>query len=134
MNRVSGIIKEIKKSGEIEHIIIDTQNELFSALILSSIENYKIGGRVSLLFKENEVMIATIESKVSARNSFVSKIIEIEEGEILANVTFDFHGLKISSIITKDALKDLTCSVGQECRWFVKSNEISILFEKPNKI
>jgi len=134
MNRVSGIIKEIKKSGEIELIIVDTQNELFSALILSSMDNYKIGHKVSLLFKENEVMIATIESRVSARNSFISKIIEIEEGEILANVTFDFYGSKISSIITKDALKELTCRVGDESRWFVKSNEISILFEKSNEI
>lgn len=134
MNRVSGVIKEIKKSGEIEHIIIDTKNELFSALILSSIEPYEIGRRVELLFKETEVMVATIDSKVSARNSFVSKIIEIEEGEILANVTFDFYGSKISSIITKDALRDLACCVGKESRWFVKSNEISILFEKPNKI
>jgi len=134
MNRVSGVIKEIKKSGEIELVIVDTQDELFSALILSSIDNYKVGHKVSLLFKENEVMIATIESRVSARNSFVSKIIEIEEGEILANVTFDFYGSKISSIITKDALKDLTCNVGEEYRWFVKSNEISILFEKSNEI
>ncbi|HUH42253.1 MAG TPA: hypothetical protein VLZ29_03985 [Sulfurimonas sp.] len=127
MNRVSGIIKEVKKSGEIERLIIEAKNELFSVLILSSSESYEVSQRVDLLFKENEVMVATVESKVSARNSFVSKIIEIEEGEILANVTFDFHGLRISSIITKEALKDLACCVGDESRWFVKSNEISIL-------
>jgi molybdopterin-binding protein len=127
MNRVSGIIKEVKKSGEIERLIIEAQNELFSVLILSSSESYEVSQRVDLLFKENEVMVATVESKVSARNSFVSKIIEIEEGEILANVTFDFYGLRISSIITKEALKDLACCVGDESRWFVKSNEISIL-------
>lgn len=134
MNRVSGVIKEIKKSGEIELLHVEALNEPFIALILSGLESYKAGQRVTLLFKENEVMIATLESKVSARNSFISKIIEIEEGEILANVTFDFHGVKISSIITKDALKELTCRVGDESRWFVKSNEISILFEKPNEI
>ncbi|ABB44202.1 conserved hypothetical protein [Sulfurimonas denitrificans DSM 1251] len=134
MNRVSGVIKEIKKSGEIEHLIIDTKNELFSALILSGNESYKIGQSVYLLFKESEVMIATLESMVSARNSFISKIIEIEEGEILANVTFDFYGSKISSIITKDALREFTCRVGDEKRWFVKSNEISILLGKSDEI
>ncbi len=130
MNRVGGVIKEIKKSGEIEHIIVDTKDALFSVLILSSNESYKVADRVELLFKESEVMVATIESKVSARNSFVSKIIEIEEGEILANVTFSFYGSKISSIITREALKDLSCGVGDDSRWFIKSNEVSILRAK----
>jgi len=130
MNRVGGVIKEVKKSGEIEHIIVDTKDALFSVLILSSNESYKVADRVELLFKESEVMVATIESKVSARNSFVSKIIEIEEGEILANVTFSFYGSKISSIITREALKDLSCSVGDDSRWFIKSNEVSILRAK----
>lgn len=130
MNRVGGEIREIKKSGEIEHIIVESKNALFSVLILGSNESYKVADRVELLFKESEVMVATIESKVSARNSFVSKIIEIEEGEILANVTFSFYDLKISSIITKEALKDLSCSVGDDNRWFIKSNEISILRAK----
>ncbi len=130
MNRVGGVIKEIKKSGEIEHIIVDTKDALFSVLILSSNESYMVAQRVELLFKESEVMVATIESKVSARNSFVSRVVEIEEGEILANITFDFYGSKISSIITREALKDLSCAVGDDSRWFIKSNEVSILRAK----
>lgn len=130
MNRVGGVIKEIKKSGEIEHIIVDTKDALFSVLILSSNESYKVADRVELLFKESEVMVATIESKVSARNSFVSRVVEIEEGEILANITFDFYGSKISSIITREALKDLSFGVGDDSRWFIKSNEVSILRAK----
>jgi len=126
MNSLNGIIKNTKTVDGITHIHIEVENKILSSLILSNEEEYKEEQFVNLFFKETEVMIATKESIVSARNSFVSPITFINIGEILAQVEFDFYGTKIVSIITKGALYDLKCQVGDEFRWFVKSNEISI--------
>lgn len=126
MNSLNGIIKHTKTVDGIAHIHIEVGNKILSSLILSDDEEYQKEQEVNLLFKETEVMIATKESIVSARNSFVSPITLINIGEILAQVEFDFDGIRIVSIITKGALYDLKCNIGDEFRWFVKSNEVSI--------
>ncbi|MBN2768659.1 MAG: TOBE domain-containing protein [Campylobacterales bacterium] len=126
MNRLTGVIKEIKSVEGITQVFVEVEDKILSVLILSGDEEYKEGERVNLLFKETEVMIATPESQVSARNSFVSRITSISIGEILAEVAFDFYGKKITSIITRGALNELKCQVDDEFRWLVKSNEVSI--------
>lgn len=126
MNSLNGTIKHTKTVDGITHVYIEVGNKILSSLILSDDEEYQKEQEVNLLFKETEVMIATKESIVSARNSFVSHITLINIGEILAQVEFNFDGIRIVSIITKGALYDLKCNIGDEFRWFVKSNEISI--------
>lgn len=126
MNKLTGFIQEIKNCDDIVQISIDIKGEIFTSLILSSNEVYKIGQKINILFKETEVMIASVSSKISARNAFICKITEIKNGEILSSISFDFYGDKIVSIITKNALLDLNCKENEEFMWFVKSNEISI--------
>ena len=126
MNQLRGTIKNIKSIEGISHIFIEVGDKILSSLILSSDEEYQKDEKVNLLFKETEVMIATKESIVSARNSFISPITFINMGEILAEVQFDFDGIPITSIITRGALYDLKCNVGDEFRWFIKSNEVTI--------
>ncbi|CAM3909455.1 TOBE domain-containing protein [Arcobacter cloacae] len=126
MNKLTGFIQEIKSCDDIVQISIDIKGEIFTSLILSSNEVYKIGQKINILFKETEVMIASVSSKISARNAFICKITEIKNGEILSSISFDFYGDKIVSIITKNALLDLNCKENEEFMWFVKSNEISI--------
>lgn len=126
MNTLKGTIKNIKNHEGITQILVDVDGKTFSSLILGDEEEYKIGQNVHLLFKESEVMIATKESSVSARNSFISHITNIQRGEILSQVEFDFDGKKIISIVTKDATNVLKCEAGDLFMWFVKSTEISI--------
>ena len=121
-----GFIKDIKSYDDILEISIDVKGKIFTSLIISSNEIYKLGEKINILFKETEVMIATVFSKVSARNAFICKINDIKNGEILSSISFDFYGNKIVSIITKNALLDLNCKENEEFMWFVKSNEITI--------
>ncbi len=81
MNSLNGIIKHTKTVDGITHIHIEVENKILSSLILSNEEEYKEEQLVNLFFKETEVMIATKESIVSARNSFVSPITFINIGE-----------------------------------------------------
>lgn len=126
MNSIKAKISAIKHHEGIMQINATFAEERLSALLLSADESYTIDEDIELLFKETEVMLATLESKVSARNFFVSPIVSIERGEILAQVAFDFHGVEINAIITKDALEDLGCKEGALFCWFVKSNEITL--------
>ena len=126
MNKLSGFIKEIKTCDEILQVFIDINGKIFTSLILSSNEKYEINQKVNILFKETEVMIASKDSKISARNAFLSKILSIQNGEILSAVKFDFWGENIDCIVTKNAVLDLGCKINEEFIWFVKSNEISI--------
>lgn len=126
MNKLTGFIKEIKTCDEILQVFIDINGKIFTSLILSSNEKYEINQKVNILFKETEVMIASKDSKISARNAFLSKILSIQNGEILSAVRFDFLGENIDCIVTKNAVLDLECKINEEFIWFVKSNEISI--------
>ena len=126
MNKLTGFIKEIKSCDDIVQISIDVKGKTFTSLILSSNETYKLGEKINILFKETEVMIATVFFFLFSRNAFICKITDIKNGEILSSISFDFYGDKIVSIITKNALLDLNCKEDEEFMWFVKSNEITI--------
>ena len=128
MNIFNANITKITKSDSFVLLELICENSIFTSLVLESLESddYALGENVNILFKETEVMIATPESKVSARNSFVSTILEIETGVLLCNVAFSFGGLVIHAIVTKNALLDLDCKKGESFRWFVKSNEVTI--------
>lgn len=128
MNTLRGTIISIKHEDSLMLVCIDIKGQIFSSLILAN-DNDKwieVGSNVDVLFKETEVMIATKESLVSARNSFVATIKDIENGKLLSSVTFDFNGSEINAIVTIDAINDLKCNIGNDFRWFVKTNEVII--------
>ena len=118
----------VKKFDDFLSIHVEVNTKVFSAVVLQSetLLWAEAGERANIIFKEMEVMIATVSSKVSARNAFVSKIKEIEMGALFANVVFDFDGKEISSVITKHSCQELGCAEGGEFIWFVKSNEVTI--------
>ncbi len=128
MNILEGKIVSLKKVDDFLSINVEANGKIFSAVVLDSeaLSWAKSGERANIIFKEMEVMIATQSSRVSARNAFVSKIKEIETGELFANVVFDFDGEEISSVITKHSCEELGCAEGGEFIWFVKSNEVTI--------
>ena len=126
MNKLTGFIKEIKTCDEILQVFVEVNGKIFTSLILSSNEKYEVNQKVNILFKETEVMIASKNSKLSARNAFLSKISTIQNGEILSIIKFDFDEKEIVCIVTKNAILDLACKVNEEFIWFVKSNEVSI--------
>ncbi|OHE11118.1 MAG: hypothetical protein A2525_01605 [Sulfurimonas sp. RIFOXYD12_FULL_36_11] len=128
MNILAGTIVSIKHSDSLMLVFVEVEKYLFNSLIIeNTLENeFKVGMDVNLIFKETEVTIATKESNVSERNGFISKITHIQNGSLLANITFDFCKKEINAIITKGALHGLKCKIGDEFRWFIKSNEVTI--------
>lgn len=62
--------------------------------------------------------------KLSARNVWKGKVVEIELGSVNAVVKVDVGGIIVSSMITLDAVKDLGISVGSEVYTVVKSSSV----------
>lgn len=66
--------------------------------------------------------------KLSARNLFPGKVIEVKEGVVNAVVKVDIgNGKEITSMITMDALTDLGLKVGSEVTAVVKSSSVILM-------
>ena len=128
MNKIKGEILKIESCGELSSVKIKSKSgAIFSSLMLD-IDSFgvEIGEEINMLFKENEVLIATKESVLSARNAFVCRVCKINKGELLSEVGFEFEDGVVSSIITTDSLMRLGVKEGSEFMWFVKANEVTL--------
>ncbi len=128
MNILKGTIVSIKQSDSLMLVFMDVQGQIFNSLLLENGDENRleVGMDVHLIFKETEVTLATTDSMVSERNSFVSKITHIDNGKLLANITLDFSGNNINAVITKGALHGLKCKIDNEFRWIVKASEVTL--------
>lgn len=126
MNILKAKIIQIQTEDKISIIKSSIEEHTLSAMLLDLPQNIKIGDNIELIFKEHEVMLATSESVVSARNAFVGEITEIEIGKILCSVGILFGENVITSIITKEAHDSLMLEVKKEILWCVKANEVSV--------
>jgi molybdopterin-binding protein len=65
--------------------------------------------------------------KLSARNQFRGKVVEVKKGVITAEVKVEITvPVTITSVITKDSADDLDLKVGDEVAAIVKSTEVII--------
>lgn len=65
--------------------------------------------------------------KISARNNLKGIVKSIEEGLITSKVVIDLgNGNEIISIISKDAISDLSLEVGKKAFAIVKSTEVIV--------
>jgi molybdopterin-binding protein len=65
--------------------------------------------------------------KVSARNQFKGRVIEITEGVVTGSVVVDIGGGKrITSTISMDALRDLGIKSGSEVTSIIKASSVMI--------
>ncbi len=127
MNILQGKISDIKTCDEIAQVSVDVGGIVFSSILIDADSmNLKIHDNVDILFKETEVLVATKQSSVSARNAFLGGVMEIKQGAILSEISFSFQETIIKSIITTGSLQALDIKEGDEFLWFVKANEVTL--------
>lgn len=64
--------------------------------------------------------------KISARNVFEGKIIDIRKGATTSHVVLDVKGLHFTASITNEAVEDLDLKVGGTASAVIKSSEVMI--------
>jgi molybdopterin-binding protein len=70
---------------------------------------------------------AGLEHVISGRNQLVGRITSVEVVGLLAKVTLDVCGQRITSIITRDACRDLRLRVGETAAALIKATEVMII-------
>ncbi|MBN2895517.1 MAG: TOBE domain-containing protein [Campylobacterales bacterium] len=126
MNTLRGIVSTVHHAGALCKVDITVDASPLSALIVDDAFALHVNDAVMIHFKETEVMLATPESRVSAQNAFIGEVRAIERGEMVSEVSFDFHGFDVRSIITTASLDSLHVSISKPFLWFVKANELTL--------
>jgi molybdopterin-binding protein len=70
---------------------------------------------------------AGLEHIISGRNQLVGRIIALHSLGLLTKVTLDVGGQRVTSIITKDASRDLRLKVGETAAALIKATEVMII-------
>jgi molybdopterin-binding protein len=64
--------------------------------------------------------------KISARNVFKGKIIEVTKGATTAHVKIDIGGIVVTSSITNASVEDLKLSAGKEAYAIIKASDVMV--------
>ena len=131
MNRVEGKIVAIASHGNLSLVSITVDDKMLLKSIVidtpDTADYLVIGGRINLLFKETEAIIATEEiSTISLQNRIPGQIESIDQGALLAKVTLQTDFGRIISIISANAVDSLQLHVGQGAYAMIKLNEMML--------
>ena len=64
--------------------------------------------------------------KLSARNQIPARVVAINTGEEIANVTLDANGVRLVASITVEAVKDLGLTEGSEVTAVIKASDVIV--------
>ncbi len=64
---------------------------------------------------------------ISGRNQLVGRIVELEIVGLLAKVKLDVGGQTVTSIITRDAARELKLKIGETAAALIKATEVMII-------
>lgn len=70
---------------------------------------------------------AGLEHIISGRNQLVGRIIALQSLGLLTKVTLEVGGQRVTSIITRDASRDLRLKVGETAAALIKATEVMII-------
>ena len=64
--------------------------------------------------------------KLSARNQIPPRVVAINTGEAIANVTLDANGVRLVASITVEAVKDLGLAEASEVTAVIKASDVVV--------
>ncbi|MCI4679230.1 TOBE domain-containing protein [Rhodoblastus acidophilus] len=67
--------------------------------------------------------------KLSARNVFDGKIVEIKKGVTTSHVLIDVKGLIFTASITNESVEEMGLKVGESAKAIIKSSEVIVAVE-----
>jgi len=129
-NIFDGKIVEIKKGATTAHVLIDVKGQIVTAAITDeSVEDLglKVGGAAKAVIKSSDVLVAIGQDlKISARNIFDGKIVDIKKGVTTAHVLIDVKGQTLTAAITEESVASLGLKVGEAVKAVIKSSDVLV--------
>jgi len=128
MSSLIAKIIDIQSVDNLHVVKFDFFGHLLSMMSLELKNNIKIGSTVVLKTKATSIAIAKeFSGELSYSNRLNSKIIAIENGELLTSVKLQTNDAVLESIITKNSSIRMDLNVGDDVIALIKANEISIV-------
>ncbi len=87
----------------------------------------KVGGAVKAVIKSSDVLVAIgPDLKISARNIFDGKIVDIKKGVTTSHVLIDVKGQTVTASITEESVASLGLKVGEAVKAVIKSSDVLV--------
>lgn len=131
MNRVKATISALETSGSITLVTLNASIDLTLQLLLidtpESAPYLKINAPVTAIFKETEVILATVPvNGISIPNQIPSTISHFENDTFLTRVHLDTALGKLSALVHEKALRAMHLKPGNAVVALIKMNEIML--------
>ncbi|MBE0495173.1 MAG: TOBE domain-containing protein [Campylobacterales bacterium] len=128
-NQISGKIVEVQEGAVNAKVVLETKEGMrITATLTEESVRYlslHVGMSATAIFKANAVMLAKGNGlKLSARNQFVGKVLEITKGPVSSEVIVAVGGDKIVSSLTLEGMQSLELSKGDEVVAIVKASAL----------
>jgi len=128
MNHILATVSKIQSCDSLHIVKFDFNGIELSMMSLELAKNIQENTKVKLSTKSSHIAIAKkFSGEVSYSNKLKSKIISIENGELLACIKVQIFDTILESIITVNSSKRMSLKVGDEVTAFIKASELSIL-------
>lgn len=131
MNRLPGIVAFCESSDHLSLVDVEVAGDLFTAIVVETPDNapwLNAGSKVWVLFKETEVSLAkNLSGKISLRNRLAARVTGIRKGVLLSEVTLDYRGSVVVSVITTRSVERLNLMEGDAVEGLVKANEVTLM-------
>ena len=129
-NQLEGAVTDVKEGAVNGIVTIDVNGTPVSATIsVGSIRNLGIkpGVEAVAVIKATEVMVGKGELKLSARNQFPGKVLEVEEGAVNGIVKMEVLGGNImTATISMAAISELGLKPGVDAIAVVKATSVMV--------
>jgi molybdate transport system regulatory protein len=128
-NQLEGTVAKVEKGAVNGIVVIDVNGTPVTATIsMGSIENLGIapGVKACAVIKATEVMVATGDVTLSARNKFAGKVASVEKGAVNDIVKIDTAFGTVSATISDSAVAELGLEAGKDAVAVVKATSVMV--------
>jgi molybdate transport system regulatory protein len=135
-NRLDGEVIELKKGNATTNVRVSSElGEITLVITSSAVETLELlpGDRVSVLFREIDVMLMTGSGMVSTRNRFSATIVDIKKGGVTAEIKLDVGNARyLIAVIARTAAEEMGLDVGSGVTACVREGDM--LLKKANAV
>jgi molybdopterin-binding protein len=128
MNQIKASITAIESFEDINVVSFSVGTHSMKMMSLQLDNSLHVGSNVILTAKATHISLAkNLSGELSISNILHVRLIEVNNGEVLSSIKFDFEGVLFESIITKASSIAMNLKEDDEIIALIKSSELSVV-------